>query len=179
MALVQEVAENRPIVLVADDDETTRVFLQYHLEKAGFRVVVARDGRAAVDLLSENVQVALLDLDMPDPGGLACLRHIRKNHPDVESIIVTSSGEIGDAVQAMKDGAFDYVTKPVNVDELIEAAERAARTSQLARENRQLRQAIGIPSAEVPFIGQSSAARRVGELVDRIAALDSTVWSRG
>jgi DNA-binding NtrC family response regulator len=177
--LVQEHIDTRPVVLVADDDETTRVFLQYHLEKAGVRVLTAGDGRTAVELLAENVQVALLDLDMPDPGGLACLRHIRKAHSDIETIIVTSSGEVGDAVQAMKNGAFDYVTKPVNVDELIEAVHRGIRTSQLTRENRQLRQAIGIPSADVPFIGQSAAARRVAEIVDRIAALDSTVLLTG
>src|SRR5687768_17500786 len=106
--MAQDVYDVRPTVLVADDDESARVFLQYHLEKAGFRVLPARDGRAAFDLLSDSVTVALLDLDMPEPGGIASLRHIRKSFPDVESIIVTSSSEIGDAVEAMKSGAFDY-----------------------------------------------------------------------
>jgi two-component system response regulator HydG len=177
--LARDILETRPAVLVADDDETTRVFLQYHLDKAGFRVLAARDGRTAVDLLGENIQVALLDLDMPDPGGLACLRHIRKSYPDIESIIVTGSGDIADAVQAMKNGAFDYVTKPVDVDELVETTHRAIRTVQLTRENRLLRQAIGLPAAEVPFIGQSVAARRVSEIVNRVAALESTVLLTG
>jgi two-component system response regulator HydG len=166
-------------VLVADDDESARVFLQYHLEKAGFRVLPARDGRAAFDLLSDAVNVALLDLDMPEPGGLASLRHIRKAYPDVESIIVTSSSEIGDAVEAMKSGAFDYVTKPVNVSELVDAVHRATRTAQLARENKQLRQAIGLPTADVPFIGRSAAAARIAETVNKIAPLDGTVLLTG
>jgi DNA-binding NtrC family response regulator len=171
--------QTRPTVLVADDDETTRVFLQYHLEKAGVRVLPARDGRAAFELLADHVTVALLDLNMPEPGGLACLRHIRKAYPEIESIIITSSADVSDAVQAMKAGAFDYVTKPVNVDELVEVVYRAVRTAQLARENRQLRQAISQPWADVPFIGTSRPAARLVDAVNKLAPLDSTVLITG
>jgi DNA-binding NtrC family response regulator len=172
-------SDPRPAVLVADDDETARVFLQYHLEKAGFRVVAAPDGRTALDVLGDGVTVALLDLDMPEPGGIATLRHIRKSYPDTEAIIVTGSAEVGDAVEAMKSGAFDYVTKPVNVDELVECVQRAVRTVNLARENRQLRQAISAPWTEMPFIGRSAAAARIVETVNKIAGLESTVLLTG
>jgi DNA-binding NtrC family response regulator len=177
--MTQDGFDARPTVLVADDDESTRVFLQYQLEKAGFRVLPARDGRSAVELLADNVTVALLDLNMPEPGGLACLQHIRRAHADIEPIIVTSSSEVSDAVQAMKHGAFDYVTKPVNVDELVEAVRRAVRTAGLARENRQLRQAVAQPWADVPFIGSTRTAARVLEAVQKLAPLDSTVLITG
>jgi DNA-binding NtrC family response regulator len=116
---------------------------------------------------------------MPEAGGLEILRHIRKAHADIETIIVTSSSEIADAVEAMRSGAFDYVTKPVKVNELIECIQRAVRTSQLARENRQLRHAISLPSADVPFIGRSPACKRVLDAVGKLAALDSTVLITG
>ena len=177
--MAQDVNESRPTVLAADDDASTRVFLQHHLEKAGFRVLPARDGREALELMSEVVAVALLDLSMPEAGGLDILRHLRKNYPDVQSIIVTSSSEISDAVEAMKNGAFDYITKPVNVTELVECVQRALHTSQLERENRQLRQAISLPLQDVPFVGVSDASKKILQAARKLASLDSTVLITG
>ncbi|MBI2834918.1 MAG: sigma-54-dependent Fis family transcriptional regulator [Acidobacteria bacterium] len=177
--MTQENIESRPTVLVVDDDESVRVFLQYHLEKAGFKTVIGRNGREALELVSEAINVALLDLSMPDPNGITCLRQIRKSHPEIETIIVTASSEIGDAVEAMRSGAFDYVTKPVNIDELVETLQRAARTAQLTKENRQLRQAMSLPWSEVPFIGASGTTERVLDAVDKLAHLDSTVLISG
>jgi len=177
--MATDVFDNRPTVLAADDDASARVFLQYHLEKAGFRVLLARDGREALDMLSDAVTVALLDLSMPEAGGLEILRHIRKSYADIETIIVTSSSEIADAVEAMRSGAFDYVSKPVKVDELVECVQRAVRTSQLTRENKQLRQAISLPCTEVPFIGRSPICGRILDSVRKLASLDSTVLITG
>jgi len=171
--------ETRPTVLIAEDEASTRVFLQHHLDRAGFRPLPAKDGREALSLLSDNVAVALIDLGMPDLSGLDCIRHMRRTHPDVEPIVVTASSEIGDAVEAMKCGAFDYITKPVNVDELIESVRRAARTSELTQENRQLKDAIGLPYADAPFIGSSAAANRVVDMARKIGGLDGTVLISG
>jgi DNA-binding NtrC family response regulator len=175
----ETVYDVKPTILVAEDDESTRVFLQHQLEKARFRVLPARNGREALDLLSDTVTVALLDLGMPELGGLECIRRIRRSHPDIESIVVTASAEVADAVEAMKGGAFDYITKPINVEELLESVHRAVRTVHLARENRQLREAIALPWAEIPFIGTSGSAARIVEIVGRIAPLDSTVLVTG
>ncbi len=148
-------AETKHTVLIAEDEASTRLFLQHHLDKAGFRPLPAKNGREALSLLSDSVKVVLVDLTMPDLSGLECIRQMRRTHPGVEPIVVTASSEIGDAVEAMKCGAFDYITKPVNVDELIEAVRRASRTAELAEENLQLKEAIGQPYGET----RSSAPR--------------------
>ena len=169
----------KPTVLIAEDESSTRLFLQDQLDKAGFHALPAKDGHEALSLLSDSVRVALVDLTMPDLGGLECIRRMRHSHPDVEPIVVTASSAVSDAVEAMKCGAFDYITKPVDVDELVEAVRRASRTAELAEENRQLKEAIGLPYAETPFIGTSAAARRVIKMAERIATLDGTVLITG
>ncbi|HSR51152.1 MAG TPA: sigma-54 dependent transcriptional regulator [Acidobacteriota bacterium] len=171
--------ESRPSVLLADDDAVIRRLVQRRLEAAGLRVIAASDGNEALAKVCDSIQVALLDLQMPGPGGMECLQHISEAHPSVESIIITASSDIGDAVDAMKAGAFDYLTKPLNLDEVIELVYRAASTFKLKQENRQLRAAMGMPSSDVPFIGSSQAAREVIEAVEKISALDSSVLITG
>ncbi|MGI8785649.1 MAG: sigma-54-dependent transcriptional regulator [Acidobacteriota bacterium] len=169
----------RTTVLVADDDKSTRILLAHHLEKAGFQVLLASNGREAIEMLSDAITVALFDLNMPEVGGIECLQYARKKYADAESIIITASTEVAHAVQAMKSGAFDYLTKPVNVDELVALVRRTARTAQLKRENRQLRQAIGLPKSPTTFIGESPAIQKILSMVEKIAPLDSTVLITG
>lgn len=169
----------RTTVLVADDDKSTRILLAHHLEKAGFQVLLASNGREAIEMLSDAVAVALFDLNMPEIGGIECLQYVRKKYADAESIIITASTEVAHAVQAMKSGAFDYLTKPVNVDELVALVRRTARTAQLKRENRQLRQAIGLPKSPATFIGESPTIQKILSMVEKIAPLDSTVLITG
>ncbi|HSR69957.1 MAG TPA: sigma-54 dependent transcriptional regulator [Acidobacteriota bacterium] len=171
--------ECRVSVLVADDDAVIRRLVRRRLEGAGLHVITADDGNQALATISDAFQVALLDLNMPGPGGMECLEHISRSHPSVECIIITASSEIGDAVDAMKAGAFDYLTKPLNLEEVIELVYRAASTFKLKQENRQLRAAIGMPSTDVPFVGDSQAAKQVVEAVEKISALDSSVLITG
>ncbi len=170
---------SRPTVLIAEDEASTRLFLQHQLDKAGFRPLPAKDGHEALSLLSDAVTVALIDLRMPDLSGIECIRRMRRTHPDVEPIVVTASSDIGDAVEAMKCGAFDYITKPVNVDELIESVRRASRTAELTQENRQLKDAISLPYAETPFIGTSASTNRVMDMARKIGTLEGTVLISG
>lgn len=113
-------------VLIADDDAGTRLLLQKKLEQAGYAVTSAKNGREAINRLSDNISVAVVDLKMPDIDGMACLRHIRENHPDIAPIMLTASENIANAVEAMKQGALDYVTKPFNAKQLIALVEKAA-----------------------------------------------------
>ncbi len=175
----QEKAESSFTVLVADDDWSVRSVLAESLKDEGFGVAVARNGKEVISRLSEDVAVALLDLKMPEPDGIQCLDHIKKEQPDTECIMITASADVGSAVQAMKIGAFDYLTKPVNVDELVALVHRASNASNLRRENRQLRQAIGLPRPQTAFVGQSPAAQRVLDLIQKVAELDSTVLITG
>ena len=170
-----EIDESPVTVLIADDDAHIRRLLQYNLEKAGVSVVLARDGKEALACMSEHVSVALLDLRMPELDGMECLRRIRGAHDDVQVIVITASHEIPDAVQAMKFGAFDYLTKPLDVDALVAMVNQAARTARLSRENRQLKEAISGSNLRTPFIGRSHDVRNLLAQAKRVAALDSTV----
>ncbi len=123
-----------PLILVADDDAATRLLLRKKLEKSGYQVICAKTGREAVNRLSEKVVSAVLDLKMPDGDGLFCLRYIRENFPDMSPLMLTASENIANAVEAMKQGALDYVTKPFNpkqvaalVDKSVEACRQARR----------------------------------------------------
>ena len=164
--------------MIADDANIVRSTLQEVLGDAGYHLVIAEDGNQAIQRLSEEVDVALLDLDMPGPGVLDCLRHITAHWPAIETVVVTGSTEITHAVEAMKNGAFDYVTKPVNFDELLEVVSRAVGQVRIKSENRQLREAMSVPPMKVRFIGESQPAREVLSRVKKVAGLDSTVLIR-
>ncbi len=168
-----------PKVLVADDDRTALAFLAEILSETDFEVVTAAGGKEALGRLDEDFAVVVLDLHMPEPDGFACLRHIQQNYPDIQTVICTASSEVSDAVRAMKQGAFEYLTKPVNPEELIELVSRAAETSRLKRENRQLRTAIGLPKVKSSFVGSSPAAQKLLATARKIAPLESTVMITG
>ncbi len=106
-------------VLVADDDAGTRLLLRKKLEAAGYSVITAKNGREAINRLSNSISAAVVDLKMPDIDGMECLRHIQKAFPDLSPIMLTASENIANAVEAMKQGALDYVTKPFNAKQLI------------------------------------------------------------
>ncbi|NOY70037.1 MAG: SpoIIE family protein phosphatase [Deltaproteobacteria bacterium] len=110
--------KNRPLVLVGDDDTVTRRLVQNKLEKAGFEVICAKNGKEVISRLSDNVSAAVIDLMMPDINGFECLRYIKKNYPDMAPVMLTASGNLSNAVEAMKQGALDYITKPFNPGQL-------------------------------------------------------------
>lgn len=112
-------------VLVADDDPGTRLLLQKKLEAAGYDVVLAKNGREAINRLSGGISAAVVDLKMPDIDGMGCLRHIRREFPDLSPIMLTASENIANAVEAMRQGALDYVTKPFNAKQLIALVDKA------------------------------------------------------
>ncbi len=115
-------------ILVVDDSRVVRTYLQSHLQEEGYAVILAKDGTEALSMLSEDIGIVLLDLWMPEMDGMACLRHIRENFPDIPVIMITVSHEISNAVDAMKFGAFDYVTKPFNPSEILALVQQALKT---------------------------------------------------
>ncbi|MCF8110236.1 MAG: SpoIIE family protein phosphatase [Desulfobacteraceae bacterium] len=130
----QHTDESTNWVLVADDDAGTRLLLRRKLEKSGYRVICAKSGKEAINRLSDKVASAVLDLKMPDGDGLYCLRYIRSHFPDMAPLMLTASENIANAVEAMKQGALDYVTKPFNpgqvaalVDKSVEAYKQSKR----------------------------------------------------
>jgi len=115
----------RETVILADDDHLMRAMLSHILKGAGFSVKAAADGSEVLSLVYETTGVVLLDLNMPVMDGMTCLRHMQARHGDVCPIMITSSDAITDAVTAMKNGAVDYLTKPIDRRELLVVVEKA------------------------------------------------------
>ncbi len=115
-------------ILVAHDSRVVRAYLQSHLEKAGYGVVQAGSPDEALSLLTSSIRIVILDLGLPEMNGMTCLRHIRERHPDLPVIMISTSLETAHAVQAMKYGAFDYVTKPFDPEKILALIREASRT---------------------------------------------------
>ena len=120
-------------VLIAGDNQTIRFLLQYNLKKEGYETILAVDGKDAIEKISDEIYVALIDMKMPRLDGLGCLSFISKNYPDIPVIIITATGDLTNAVAAMKQGAYDYITKPVDINELIILVHQAGKAGEQAR----------------------------------------------
>src|SRR3954452_17417739 len=106
-------------VLIVDDEPNLRKVLGAHLQREGYEVVLAPDGEAALAVVEKGgVDVVVTDMVMPKLDGLALLRMLTESHPDLPVIMITAHGTIDSAVEALKLGAFDYITKPFERDEL-------------------------------------------------------------
>jgi len=166
-------------VLLADDDRAVRRVFQYKLEKQGHDVTTADDGRQALEhLLGGGFDIVVSDIRMPEMDGIELLEQVRQTHPDLKVILITAHATVQQAVQAVKLGAFDYITKPFEDDELFAVIDRAAQFSKLQQENRQLRGRLEARE-NTPLIGVSAAFREMFDVVDRIAATDATVLLTG
>ncbi|MEM7394612.1 MAG: sigma-54 dependent transcriptional regulator, partial [Verrucomicrobiota bacterium] len=178
--------KRRPRILIADDDSNLRRLLSRHIEKNGYEPVPAEDGADALASMDETISVALLDLEMPHASGLEVLASIRQEFPQIVPIMLSATGQIDDAVKAMKQGAIDYLTKPFHMEELLQAISRAVKmaaltkeNSQLSQENKELRQALGGSPSGGKFIGESKATTKLLVQVEKVSSLDSTIMITG
>jgi DNA-binding NtrC family response regulator len=178
MTVVKE-TPNRARLLLTEDDESARRFVLYVLENAGYSVEVTVTGMDALKALDRELfDVVLLDVNLPDVGGLDVLAAGRSLQTDSQFIMVTGDDLADTAVEAMKLGAFDYITKPVSADVLLLTVEKALRDTELRREVAQLRRQV-VESRRTRIIGKSAALRRVHDLVDRVAPTVATVLITG
>ncbi len=167
-------------VLVIDDDDSLRRVIEFTLDEAGFRVLTARDGSQGLQLFAEELpSVVLTDIQMPGISGYDVLQSIRSSHPEVRVIIVTAFGTVEQAVDAMKDGAFDYLTKPFSRDELTLVVKRAFSFLKLEEENSRLKQELSDKVDFEHLVGISDAMQDVFERVRRVAASDASVLIGG
>ena len=166
-------------MLVADDDPISRLALTRSLEKLGHQVAAAQDGSEAFRMMTDDIQVALLDVHMPKTNGLECLKRIGEEYPDTQVIMVTSSEDISDAVEAMKRGAVEYVTKPIDTERLVALVQKGCDAFLLSKEHRGLSAVVGqsLPTAE--FSSAAPSSRRLKKQIDRVARLDSTILITG
>ncbi|MBE0500228.1 MAG: sigma-54-dependent Fis family transcriptional regulator [Desulfuromonadales bacterium] len=167
-------------VLVIDDDDSLRRVIEYTLDEAGFKVLTASDGRKGLQLFKEELPpVVLTDIQMPGISGYDVLQSIRTSHPEVRVIIVTAFGTVEQAVDAMKDGAFDYLTKPFSRDELTLVVKRAFTFLELKEENVRLKQELSVKVDFDHLVGISDAMQTVFERVRRVAPSDAAVLIGG
>ncbi len=167
-------------VLVVDDDESLRRVTQVQLEQAGFKTTTAGDGIEALSILQKSApDLVITDLKMPAMSGIELLRRIRADYPDVLVVMLTAFGTVESAVEAMKAGAYDYITKPVHPDELDLVARRALEHLQLIEENRSLRSSLDAKYGFENIIGRSSSLLYVLDMAARAAQTDATVLIHG
>lgn len=167
-------------VLVVDDDPRMCELVETGLRRKGFEVETRTSGGAALDFLPlAEIDAVVTDLNMPRVSGLEVCERIVTNYPDVPVIVITAFGSIETAVAAMRVGAYDFITKPFELDELLFALDRAVRFSRLEREVKRLRRVAGEDEGFGELVGDSEAMRRVRDLVARVADSDATVLVTG
>ncbi len=167
-------------ILVVEDEKTMRISLQDALMAEGFEVAVAETGREGMDALtSGNFALVITDVRLPDMNGMDILRHIKEETPEILVIVMTAYGSIEDAVDAMKNEAFDYVTKPFSLDELILTVRRALEVQELAAENLQLRKEISSCYSSMNIVGESPAMERIFKFIQKVSRSDSNVLILG
>ncbi|MFP2907129.1 sigma-54-dependent transcriptional regulator [Pyxidicoccus sp. 3LFB2] len=167
-------------VLVVEDEREMRAMLEKGLTRRGFTpVALPSADEALARLAAEDFDVVLTDLRMPGMDGLALCERIALNRPDIPVVVVTAFGSLETAVAAIRAGAYDFVTKPIDVDALVLVLERAVQHRALREEVRRLRQELGRRDDGGAVVGESLAMKQAYALIDRVADLDSTVLITG
>jgi DNA-binding NtrC family response regulator len=169
-------------LLFVDDDEDFRTVAARRFVKRGFQVAEAADGEAALALVQrKHFDVAVVDMRMPGMSGLELLEKLKAADPECEAIILTGEGTIETAVQAMKLGALDYLTKPFSLAELEEIVNKAYERHQLRKENVQLKAMLTRTQTQAPrqMIGVSAAIQEVYRLIEKAGPTDKAILIQG
>jgi DNA-binding NtrC family response regulator len=171
---------SQPHVVVVDDDEGIRELLSDLCEEEGYLVTAVGDGREAIKAVrNEPVQAMLTDLRLPDMDGMEVLDRALRLNAHLACIVMTGYGTIEGAVQALKAGAFDFLTKPLQVEAVALTLKKAIEFQVLKRENLLLRQTVRERYGADSFVGTSEAIREVAAFVGKVADSDSTVLIQG
>src|SRR6185312_15603922 len=167
-------------VLVVDDEESIREFLEIMLRKEGYEVTCAEDGQKALDLIKKkSIDLVISDLQMPNMTGIELLRNVRDQYPEMLFMMITAFGTTETAVEAMKMGAYDYITKPFKIDEVRIVIGNALRSKNLDTENRHLKKELNRENALGNLVGSSDPMNRVFEMVRRVSNTPTTVLITG
>ena len=172
--------KNKLDILVTDDDLAHRVMLKKLLSGWGYNVIEADDGSVAVEeVRKRSFDLILMDIRMMNVSGIEALEQIKQINPSIPLIIMTAYASVETAVKALKKGAYDYLTKPLDFDELQMAISRATEHNRLKRENEYLKERLGEKFDRQNIIGQSGAMVRLLEVVEQVAATQATVLITG
>jgi DNA-binding NtrC family response regulator len=167
-------------ILLVDDEPRILTLLHSLLRTEGLEAVSAKDGQAAIDLLkAQEFDLLITDIRMAPMDGMELFRSARAVCPDIPVILLTAYGSVETAIEAMKNGAFDYLTKPFKVDELILTVKRAIEYSQIKAERDELRETLATQCKFDVVVAESPAMQRVCEQIRRVAPTDATVLLTG
>jgi len=167
-------------ILIVDDEFSVRDSLFQWLRKDGFEVTAVASADEALKAIQDHrYEVVLLDIKMPGMDGLELQEHVHRIDPQAAVIMITAFASVDTAVRALKQGAFDYVTKPIHPDELSHLVRRALEQRRLQEENVQLRETLDEVVAGDKIVGDSPPMRKVMELVEHVSKTDATVLIRG
>jgi two-component system, NtrC family, response regulator HydG len=167
-------------LLIADDDPGLRESLERTLTREGYRVILASDGNAALERLrAGGVDLVLTDLKMPGLSGIELLRAVKAIAPEVDVILLTAFGTVEEAVRAMKEGAYDFLTKPFQRAQLLRLIRQALERRELIQQNRALQQRLDDLLQQGAVIGSSPAFRRMMTLLEQVAGSSATVLVQG
>ncbi len=167
-------------LLLVEDKNELRAMLRKALERAGYTVDEAPDGSAAIQKLrARRYLMILTDLKLPGASGLDVLRASKAVDATIPVILLTAYGSVEEAVSAMKDGAFDFIQKPVDLDHLKLLVKRATQQQELLRENLLLREEYAARYGFPRIVGEHDSIREVSKQIQRVAATDSTALLLG
>ncbi len=167
-------------ILLADDEPSIRLTVADALEDLGHRVVTAADGAEAAALLEENIfDVVISDIRMPKIDGMTLFRTLREKSPHTDVILMTAYAAVADAVEALKEGAHDYLTKPFDIDEIRLRVNRIQERRQLKKDLDLARAALAARNPNSIIVGQSPAMIRLLDLVETISVSDAPVLITG
>ncbi|MFW6081487.1 MAG: sigma-54-dependent transcriptional regulator [Desulfosalsimonas sp.] len=170
----------KPQILVVDDDSAHRQMLEAVLNEEGYEVSHAADGAEAVAAVEKRFyDLVLLDIRMAPMGGIEALKKIKEISPGIAVIIMTAYASVGTAVEALKSGAYDYLTKPLDIDELKILVKKTLRHFQLETENRYLKERISDKFDYANIIGQSPPMKKLFETLSLVAPSDATALILG
>lgn len=169
-----------PRILIIDDDDIVRDVLNTYLSKTGYNVTLACNGREGLDIIrEENFDLIITDLMMPQISGIEVLKELKIMNISSPVIVITAYGTVQNAVEAMKHGAFDYITKPFNLEEFGIVVNRAIGISKLQKENLLLKKQLKKKYRFEGLVGDSTGMQKVYEMIEKIADTESTVLITG
>lgn len=167
-------------ILVVDDEQSMREFLEIFLAREGYAVCTAADVDTAIAYLeSDEIDLVITDMQMPEKTGLDLILAAREVSPETVAIVVTAFGTTDSAISAMREGAYDYLTKPFNVDELRIVIEKALEKKLLSNENQRLRRELENQSRDRKILGSSRVMQEVFELIAQVAETKTNVLVSG
>ncbi|MBL7555778.1 MAG: sigma-54-dependent Fis family transcriptional regulator [Bdellovibrionaceae bacterium] len=167
-------------ILVVDDEESIREFLEIMLRKEGYEITLAEDGQKAKEMLQKkSFDMIISDLQMPNMTGIELLKYVRQDFPEIIFMMITAFGTTETAVEAMKMGAYDYLTKPFKIDEVRINISNALRSKNLEFENRSLKKELGKEFSFQNIIGNSPAMHHVFDLIKRVSQAPTNILVTG